>query len=295
MTSSALRNDPGISEVTEASNTRSVDQLIDDLGSIRSRRRREASRALQRLGGAAVEPLVRRLTLESRARKYNSAKSNGLFAAAAIFYIWLIPRLTNPTNWLLLLAFLPVTLLIMRLNAWSRLQINAARLLSRIDDVRAVGPLANALESRDLWVVSSTRALAAESLVRLLPNVSSADANLLNSSQRECLYRALDHAGLFDADLTSAVIRVMGKIGDETAERPLRKLIANRYFIGRHSELHVEAEAALDAIHARVASAQAPEMLLRASVGTEEPGSLLRAIQPEPDINPEQLVRSGGR
>jgi HEAT repeat protein len=272
----------------------SVDELIDQLGSINARRRHDAFRALKQVGAGAVDPLVSRLTVECRARRHNSAKSFGLIAGAAVFYFWLMPRLTNPANWLLLLAFLPVTLIIMRLNAWSRLQIQAARLLSQIDDVRAVGPLADALESRDLWVVSSTRTLAAEALIRLLPHVTANDEALLNSSQRECLYRALDHAGLFDADLTSAVIQVMGRIGGESAVRPLQKLIGNRYFVGRHSELQTEAEAALEAIQARVIQTQAPEVLLRAAAQADEPGVLLRAVKPGLIDNPEQLLRSAG-
>jgi len=288
VTISARQTDPAAVEA--------VDALISQLGSITASRRHDAARALKHFGATAIGPIVHRLTRESQARQNNALKSFALFAGGAVFYLWLAPRLVNPANWPLLIAFLPITLIIMRLNAWSRLHIEAVRLLSQIDDVRAVGPLADALESRDLWVVSSTRTLAAEALVRLLPRVTVDDEALLNSSQRECLYRALDHAGLFDADLSSAVIRVMGRIGDGHAEKPLRKLIQNRYFIGRHSELHIEAETALEAIRQRVAQAQAPEMLLRAAALSymDDPDSMLRAVHEGSDAHPELLLRSDG-
>lgn len=274
--------------------TRQLDpgDLIDQLGSVSLARRLEAVRQLRALGGRAVEPLVSRLTHESRSRRHNWLRSLGLACAGTVFYIWLAPRLTNPAFWPLLLAFLPITLVIMRWNAWSRLQIQAARLLTQIDDVRAVGPLADALESRDLWVVSSTRALAAEALVRLLPQLTAADGELLNQAQRRSLYHSLEHAGMYDADLTRAVIRVIRLIGDETAERPLIRLIENRYFIGRNSELDVEAEEALKAIRARLLQARETEMLLRPAEGLDVPEQLLRAAEGSTDVRFEQLLRS---
>jgi hypothetical protein len=214
-----------------------------------------------------------------------------LTSIAVLYYLWLAPHLTDPGHWALLLLFLPVAYLVAHLNAWSHLQIQASRILAGMEDVRAVGPLADALESRDLWMVSGTRALASSALVRLLPRLSEDDGNLLNSRQRQCLYRALDHAGLYDEALTRAVIRAMKLVGDDSAVRPLERLTENRWFIGRNTELQDEAVMALETIRAR--SVRSPKVLLRAAGAEIVEEELVRPAGAAPETQNEELLRTG--
>jgi len=270
---------------------RSIEELISRLASPFRNVRQDAARQLRLAGAAAVEPLILRLRFEAQTRRKKRMVGLIMAVTGSAIYLSITPLLFDPSNWVLLLLPLPITAAIMRLNASSYLQIQAISLLTDLADVRAVGPLADALESRDLWAVSSTTFKASDSLVRLLPQITEQDGHLLSQEQRRCLYRSLNHAGVFNPELTAAVVRAMAIIGDSTAIRPLERLLRNRWFVGRHNGLQTELEAAIAAIKGRAVEALAPAMLLRAAQPESMPELLLRPAQGKtPD--PDQLLRA---
>jgi len=84
---------------------------------------------------------------------------------------------------------------------------DAVKRLARLDDVRAIGPLVEALEMRD----SAMRKRAEDALIRLLPRLRSADAELLGDAQRRILGRALvKHR---NTELAVAILMAFEQIG----------------------------------------------------------------------------------
>jgi len=71
------------------------------------------------------------------------------------------------------------------------LQKRAARWLSEVNDLRAVGPLAESLDKQD----SGTKKLAINALIRLLPSMQHSDYGLITDNQRKLLYAGLASGG----------------------------------------------------------------------------------------------------
>src|SRR5207244_4376068 len=159
--------------------------------SLDPRRRRRARRLLHRAGIAAIGPLLKLLEEEGRTRRSRRILRYGLAPITLGGYLWWASHLSQPRFWPLALVLLVPFIAWVSLNAASRAQVEAAQILASLDDVRAIGPLAEALEFVDLWQLSGTDWIAAEALCRLLPQVKSEDAALLNERQRACLYHVL--------------------------------------------------------------------------------------------------------
>jgi hypothetical protein len=102
-----------------------------------------------------------------------------------------------------------------RNTAVSNTEEAATLALMRFDDVRAVGPLVDALDFR---VVG---ALAATALIRLLPRLTVTDAELLSPAQRARLNKAMQRD---NTDLTLAILKAYTRVGDATAVVEVQKL-----------------------------------------------------------------------
>lgn len=90
--------------------------------------------------------------------------------------------------------------------------------LAASEDIRSVGALSEALSSRD----SEVRRIAETALIRLLPRLTSDDADLLNTEQRRYLNRALDKT---NPALSIPILKVWEIIGDEEALPYVEKLL----------------------------------------------------------------------
>ena len=101
--------------------------------------------------------------------------------------------------------------------AASRTHKEAVSELTRIEDIRAVGPLAESLAIEDKRV----RPLIHAALIRLLPRLQSSDAALLTLEGRACLNDALDEKNEM---LTLAILKAYEQVGDETALPYVEKL-----------------------------------------------------------------------
>src|SRR5262249_8872055 len=109
---------------------------------------------------------------------------------------------------LLFLLLIPVGILsfLGGLQSITDRQKTTANALAMFEDIRTVGPLAEALEftQENSLVKLHTPKIAASTLTRLLPNLQPTDAELLNAEQRACLCRAL---GTNNIGLSLAILK----------------------------------------------------------------------------------------
>ena len=161
----------------------------------------------------------------------------------------------------------------------------AASELAEIDDIRAVGPLAESLDIDD----RSVRALVQSGLIRLLPRLQASDASLLNATQRACLNRALNGS---NEVLVLSVLKAYEQVGEETALPFVEKLATETAHTTRSSHITKAAQECREFLRARVERQRASQTLLRgASAIDVAPDTLLRPAQ-ETGSDPEQLLRA---
>ena len=162
-----------------------------------------------------------------------------------------------------------------------------SRTLAQCDDVRAVGPLIEALFLRNRNVTAE----AAEALKRLLPRLQAEDADLLTEGQCAYLRLYLAFRGE-DPDLVLAIVKAYEQIGRNDDLLFVQKLAAGKGKAGKDRRVQEAAQAYLDYVRKQEELRQAPQVLLRASgsadVSTE---TLLRAAEGAPDAAPDQLLR----
>lgn len=176
------------------------------------------------------------------------------------------------------------------------------------DDIRAIGPLIDALHLDD----AMTREVAIDALTKLLPRLQASDAALLNTSQRAklCFLLSLPMESPLYKDLRAifhpadsravafriAILRAFKQIGDSKALSIVKQVAAWDPKTQGEKEVKETAVACLPAMQKRIEqvkssqtllrashpSAAASDTLLRAATGNQEvaPGELLRASEP---------------
>jgi len=113
---------------------------------------------------------------------------------------------------------------VMLVSLWARRYRDAADTLTRWVDIRAVGPLAEALEHEDGQVY----ARIVRALTRLLPRLTDKDADLLNAEQRDCLHRALLNGDPNrEARFLIAILRALAQVGDARSLPAIETLAAS--------------------------------------------------------------------
>ncbi|MCW3053347.1 MAG: hypothetical protein JWN14_2517 [Chthonomonadales bacterium] len=165
-------------------------------------------------------------------------------------------------------------------------QKTAALAISRFDDVRAVGPLAEALEFKDQQVVP----MAEKALISLLPRLKASDAALLSPTQRHCLNRALKGK---NTALTLAILKAWEQVGDTGAIAEVEKLAEGRGRAGRLPKVVEAAKECLPFLRQSAERQQVGSQLLRPADGNLTPSDvLLRAAMPHTSTDPaDQLLR----
>lgn len=157
-----------------------------------------------------------------------------------------------------------------------------ARLLAQVEDRRIVGPLTEALDYGD----AVTRDAARRCLLRLLPELTSADAYRLESRHRRRLYRVLSSE---DDLLILAVLEALPRIGDSGALTPVDNL--RRYH--RSKKLRRAATACVPLLQARIEELRVSATLLRPSSELEAtPEMLLRPTLFDPDRDARELLHA---
>jgi hypothetical protein len=174
--------------------------------------------------------------------------------------------------------------------ALSNKQSEAAKQLAQTDDIRAVGPLTEALE----WPDASIQRTAADGLTRLLPRLTASDANLLNSKHRVTLYKLLRmrNAGANERLLLS-ILRALQQVGDEAAIPVVERLSNAHAYTQRQRNVKQMATDTLPLLQSTARNVGSSAMLLRASSANETPSDLLlRGAMASPEEAPQQLLRA---
>lgn len=170
--------------------------------------------------------------------------------------------------------------------AASQQQKAAAIAIARFDDVRAVGPLAEALEFKDKRVVP----MAEQALIRLLPRLKASDAPLLSPEHRVYLNRALKGK---KPELMLAILKAWEQVGDAGAIEEVEKIAAGRGRGGQIPRVVVAAQECLPFLRQSAERQQIGAQLLRPSDGNLTPSDvLLRPSMPHASTEPaDQLLR----
>jgi len=268
-----------------------IGTLIEQLSSRDTRQHRHAVLALFRAGAPAVTPLLSLLATESNRRRRKRPLRIGLTLTAAGMYLWWLANLASPMSWNLLLILIPLLLGLLSLHTATRVQVDAAQVLAMLDDMRAVGPLAEALEYQE-WQLPRARSAAAEALIRLLPRLQPKDAGLLDAHQRACLYRALVLPSPESPRLPIAILHALACIGDAAALPAMERLTRHTPLTQPQKQIQEEAQQAARLLRARLEGEQAPHILLRSSEATTAPDMLLRPATEASVTDPRQLLRA---
>jgi hypothetical protein len=207
----------------------------------------------------------------------------GLFIAGHYAVKLLLPRFPKPIFGLYYLAAAGLAAYF----APTRLQKRATKALAHCDDVRAVGPLAEALDKQD----NATRDLAISALERLLPRVQAADADFLTDHQLDCLHKALtdDKA----RSLQPALLKAIGQIGDERFLETVEALARGEGEAKKRTAVRDSAEQCLPLLKERVNRQRAPRTLLRPaeSASGADKEVLLRPAGNSSSVAPADLLR----
>jgi hypothetical protein len=171
--------------------------------------------------------------------------------------------------------------------AVSKAQKKATKELAEFEDVRSVGPLAQALEYQD----RELKAVAENKLTRLLPSLQASDASLLDEEQRKCLYRALHGR---NTELVLAILKALEQVGDDKALPHVEKLAEGEGVVrGDFSRIREAAQACLPALQQRAEWERSRQTLLRAASASDTPSDvLLRPAGGTIEADPQQLLRA---
>ncbi|MCW3051768.1 MAG: hypothetical protein JWN14_938 [Chthonomonadales bacterium] len=232
-----------------------------------------------------MEDLLAILRQESRkrARRILLSRLGALFfLVAGLFFP---PPKYERSLSMILCIWVPACLLGMGAQA-SPKQKAAAPAISRFDDARAVGPLAEAAEFPDRYI----RSIARRSLLHLLPHLKASDAVFLSAAHRSSLNKILRKQ---DIDLILAVLKAWEQVGDASAIPDVQNLAEGRGEAGQLPKVVRAAKECLPFLRQSAERQGIGAQLLRASDGGLTPtDALLRPIQAHsPTESPEQLLR----
>jgi hypothetical protein len=166
-----------------------------------------------------------------------------------------------------------------------------ARRLTKIEDVRSVGRLAEMLE----WPDPTIRHGAITALTRLLRQVKATDNVLQTPRQRNNLYRMLNMANARQhSDLLVAILQALQQIGDANAVPNVKNLADAQPVSPSQRRVCDAARDCLPFLETRAKLTLSSQTLLRASSATTTGTDLL--VRPASGVNiddQEQLLRAG--
>lgn len=166
-----------------------------------------------------------------------------------------------------------------------------ANQLAELDDIQAVGRLAEAL----WWPDTHIRYIAAQALTRLLPRLRASDATVLNSSQRNALYRMLTlSSARTSATLITTILKALEQVGDSAAIPYVDALAKNKPLTISQKRIVEAAAACLPYLQDQARHTMESQQLLRAASSAPiPPQELLRAAFATPEQDAAHLLRAG--
>ena len=200
-----------------------------------------------------------------------------LAVGCLVHYLWLLCG--GPEGPTFLSAAVVPAVLIWELR---RNRNATARLLAQVEDRRIVGPLTEALDYGD----AVTRDAARRCLLRLLPQLTPADAFKLEPRHRRRLNRVL---GSEDEPLILAVLQALPRIGDSSSVASVQQLKRH----AQSNRLKLAAAECLPLLTLRIEERRISGTLLRPSSEADtSPDMLLRPISFASDREAHDLLHT---
>ncbi len=168
-------------------------------------------------------------------------------------------------------------------------QARLASKLANVDDVQAVGPLAE----MTAWPDDRIKSMAVAALTRLLPRLKSNDTQLLSTSQRALLYQSLRISNArTHAEYLMALLLALEQVGDTAAIPFVRGLANSRPFTLRQRRVVEAAGDCLPFLEGCAQQNRDSQILLRATTSDDAANAfLLRPAGTQTASNPDLLVR----
>jgi hypothetical protein len=168
-----------------------------------------------------------------------------------------------------------------------RQTMTASRLAS-VDDVQAVGPLAE----MTTWPDDRIKSMAMAALTRLLPRMKSTDTQLLSTTQRALLYQSLRLSNARrNAEFLEALLHALEQVGDTEAIPYVRALAESQPTSMRQRRVVESARECLPFLEGCAQQNRNSQVLLLAATSDVEE-SLLRPAASTPLMSAELLVRA---
>jgi hypothetical protein len=236
----------------------------------------------------AVEEALALLKKERRAFWGRMLLSLGAWGAGLLTFFLALGRILVSDPGGLLTLCLSLGCVIGGAILLPRTRSQAMEKLAALDDLRAIGPLLEALT----FAVGVNRYLLTARLTDLLPRLRASDAPLLNQSQRRILYEALS-LGDFqqETDLLLAILKALEQIGDAHALPIVTRLASGSSGSKREQQVRAAARACLPFLQAQIKRQRLSETLLRANPSPDAEHELLRAAAATEETAPQQLLR----
>jgi hypothetical protein len=271
-------------------------QTEEAIALIRRNKPGDLKRAVEILEQAGPEGIGRLLKEVSAEAEKRRPRQTWNWAARAFAIV-----LVGYVGLLALLQFLPVQVsggaaagvmnvmfvVVLGSMAASQFQVGTAEALAHLYDPRAVGPLAEVLDS----VAGRRRRLVLAALERLLPKLTSADGHLLDDHQRLRIARAI--AKRDSPSFSLAGLAALDRIGDHTCTVAVRNIALGRTAISRDETVRLAAVDAMPRFERRAAAARHLARLVRPADAPNSDMLLRPAPQAaEPEVG--LLVRPAG-
>ncbi len=256
-----------------------------------SRNTEERESAQQVLKQMSLETLLPMLEQEAQKRKCKLRRMKILFGVygGTVLLLLLIFALRGGDHWSQfpwqLFQMFSILTPVIAVAAGATLHKNATEVLAKQEDVRAVGPLAEALSLQD----KNVYAIAAGALIRLLPRMQASDATLLNDDQRACLHRQLKGK---NTELIQAILKAFEQVGDSKAIPFVEKLSEGEGAAAKDRRIREAAIVCMPFLQAQAERERAARTLLRAASSPDDPSTLLlRPAQGVTEVDASRLLR----
>lgn len=270
---------------SEHARLQEAEELLKRLQSHDYRVRAAAEQSLRHFGPKIVEVILRVLEDEPRRRRRRRALTITLsLSAGLLVFFGFLLSLHNLTYGMVLGTWIGFGLFYLLWSSDRFKNMTAgetAGVLAQYDDLRAIGPLLEALNCPE----PDIRVLSEMALARLLPRLTAADSGLLNEEQYLCLFRAL-HSRY--TDLVVSVIRAFREIGDERALLTVRHLAERPPRTPRQQFIHHAAQECLPVMQERLERERVANILLRPTSPPTE--TLPRPVMTDPNHDPALLL-----
>ena len=244
---------------------------------------------LEHAGTPGIERLLKEVAEEAAKRRPHQTRRWAFWAFAIAIagfvalqgLLTLLPWDVGPLS-TFIMNFAVVS--IVAAMAASQFQVGAAEALAHLNDIRAVGPLAEVLGT----VTGKRKKLVLGALERMLPRLELEQAALLDEHQRIRLARAMARAD--SPGFTIAAIGELDRIGDTTCADTVRRIACGQTPISHHETVRLAAADAMPRFERRAAAARQRATLVRPA---EAPGTeaLLRPYEGAGEMQTGLLVR----